>query len=56
MMGEVTESAQKGDSGLTVQAVNIRVATGKVKIWLAASRAVKTECKQVFSPEESGER
>ena len=56
MVGEVTESAQKGDAGLTVHAVNIRVATGRMKIWLAASRFVKTECKQVFSPKESGER
>lgn len=42
MMGEVTESARKGDAGLTLQAVNIRVATGKMKIWLAAGWFVKT--------------
>ena len=54
-MGEVTESAQKGDAESTVRAVNVGAATGKMKIWLAASRFVKTEWKQVFSPKESGE-
>lgn len=45
----------KRETELTVHAVNVRAATGKMKIWLAASRFVKTECKQVFSPKESGE-
>lgn len=56
MTGEVAESARKGDAELPVHAVNLRAAAGKMKIWLAASRFVKTECKQVFSPKESGER